>query len=645
MKNFKSWLLATTCVCMFSCADNANDDSNDLLRTQTVAPERLAERRAQLYVTNNADGNITIYDLTNETSKSIATSSTAAEGIHYDAALDLVTQASRSNLQLASYANVSSLMDGDSPAPALTSSADLESPRELAVLEDKYVVSDNGSNKFFVYTKSGDNYSLTNTFDIPFNVWGITFKGTDLYAVVDNSSDLAVFYDFFSNTTDGLLRPSKRVTIEGIIRTHGLTYSGSDDVMIMTDIGDAANATDDGGFHVIPNFSEKFDALSDGEALSVLDQTRVAGPATMLGNPIDVAYDAVTDAIYISEIGNGKVVGFTNIGDGGNLTPTFIADLPAASSIQFSSEETDGDIGESSTDFRSEMFVTVTFNSDVTYYDFVNNLSKSITTASAASEGIYYSGSTDGIIQASRANNRLEFYSPFTTVSDSSTVAPNFVSNPDLPSPREIAVFGNKVVVADNGNNQFFVYSYDGTSFSLTNTFDIPFNVWGITFMGNDLLAVVDNTSDLAVFQNFFANTMSGAIMPDKQITIEGIVRTHGITFSASDDILIMTDIGAASNTTDDGGFHVIYDFTSKLAALETGATLPMTDQVRVAGPKTKLGNPIDVAYDNRSKRIYISEVGNGKVLGFSDYEMGGDLHPRFTDTQKAASSIYFYSN
>ena len=121
----------------------------------------------------------------------------------------------------------------------------------------------------------------------------------------------------------------------------------------------------------------------------------------------------------------------------------------------------------------------------------------------------------------------------FFAVTDLANIAADFSGSAELASPREIAVFGNKVVVSSNSENKFYVYEYNGSSFSLLNTFDAGFNTWGITFMGNSLLAVVDNTSDLAVYDNFLtAFSADGAITPTKRITVEGIVRTHGIDYS-----------------------------------------------------------------------------------------------------------------
>ncbi len=577
-------------------------------------------RRTELFVTNNADGNISKYSITGDSLVTLMTPTTAAEGIYYDATTDVVYQASRSALQLEAYTDVSTLMDGASVTPAFAGAAELESPRELAVSGTTYVVSDDGSDKFFIYENSGSGFTLTSTVEVPFPVWGITFKGDDLFAVVDTTGDLAVFRNFLSNATNGVLYPSKRVTVEGIVRTHGITYDGSDDVMVLTDIGLASNAMDDGGFHVISDFSSKFDALSDGELFPVGMQVRVAGPSTLMGNPIDVAYDSETDAVYISEVGNGKVLGFTSIGSGGDLTPSFNKDLPMASSIYFSSDETDGNVGDSSMASTTRLYTTSTANGNVTVYDGSGATLKTILTASTATEGIYYNAMNDAMIQASRSGMALGYYSGFSSVLDAATIAADFTSGAVLASPREIAVFGDKVVVSSNTENKFYVYQYNGSSFTLLNTFDAGFNTWGITFMGNTLLAVVDNTSDLAVYDNFLTEyTMDGAITPDKRITIEGIVRTHGIDYSEADDVLVMTDIGDAADANTDGGFQVTQGFTAKLAALDNGSTLSLSEQTRVAGAATQMGNPIDVAYDHKTKTVFIAEIGNGKVLAFAD--------------------------
>ena len=120
------------------------------------------------------------------------------------------------------------------------------------------------------------------------------------------------------------------------------------------------------------------------------------------------------------------------------------------------------------------------------------------------------------------------------------------------------------------------------------------------------------------VFENFFSNP-NGSILPTKRVTIEGLVRTHGITFSAADNRMILTDVGSATSDSD-GGIIVINDFSSKIAATPNMGTITMANQVRVYGPNSSLGNPVDVAYDNVTNNIFIAERLNagGKVLTFA---------------------------
>lgn len=307
-----------------------------------------ANLESRLYASNNSDGNVTRYDVNDDSSfdsNTLLTLSLNSEGIYYDATTDQVTQASRTLLQLNTYADASISADGATVNVTASSSADLVSPRDLAVSGNIYVVSDNSDadgnpatadGRLFVYTKTGSNFTLRNVVTVNFKVWGIEFVGNDLYAVVDTTSDIAVFTNFASsNTTDATVAASKRVTVEGITRTHGIAFDGG--TMVLTDIGDADSDTD-GGFHVITNFQSKFDAIANGGTLSVADQTRVSGVLTLLGNPVAAEYDAENQIVYIAERANGggRVVSFTNIEAGGNVGPTMNATLSGASSLYLS---------------------------------------------------------------------------------------------------------------------------------------------------------------------------------------------------------------------------------------------------------------------------------------------------------------------
>ena len=220
----------------------------------------------------------------------------------------------------------------------LSSSADLNSPRDIAVSADGsvYVVSDNGDNAFYVYTRTNGEFTLRNTLQAEFDVWGIEFVGADLYAVVDNSSDIAVYNNFLSNTTDATIVADARVTFEGIVRTHGLAFDGN--TMILTDVGVAsgAGADTDGAFHVVTNFVSKFNGAGDGGTVTLDAQSRVSGALTLLGNPVAAEYDAEADIVYIAERANsgGLVLSFDNATTlSGNVGPNLNAAVRGASSL------------------------------------------------------------------------------------------------------------------------------------------------------------------------------------------------------------------------------------------------------------------------------------------------------------------------
>jgi hypothetical protein len=337
MKTLKSIFLSAIVVFAFAACSSDDDGA---------PADPTPDGKAELYASNNSNGNITKYDVKdrdNVTSSTFLTLSLDSEGIYYDAESDEVTQASRSLFQLNTYAGISVATPGVLIEASFSSSADLQSPRDLAVNGNFYVVADNANaeGRFFVYTRTGDGFTLRNVITVNFEVWGITFVGNDLYAVVDNTSDLAVFTNFLSNSTTTTLEASKRITIEGIVRTHGIAFDGG--TMILTDIGAATGpgADTDGAIHVIANFQSKFDAVANGGTMAVAgNQIRIEGSNTFLGNPVAAEFDAESNTIFIAERANagGRVLAFTNFEAGGNITPSMNMMLSGASSLYFHRE-------------------------------------------------------------------------------------------------------------------------------------------------------------------------------------------------------------------------------------------------------------------------------------------------------------------
>jgi len=340
MKTIKIMALACATAMSFTSCDDS--DNEVILETETKV----------LFTSNNSDGNVNMYNVSNMnnvTSSTLFTTTLQADGIYYDESEDLVVQASRTTFGLEGYTGIDISNNSLDVNVGVTGSLDMISPREVAVNGNLYVVADNADvdgdtttndGRLFIYSKNGDTFTLRNTIVTDIKLWGIIFKGNDLYAIVDTTNELAVYTDFLNNTSNTALTASKTIAIEGIVRTHGLTYDAMTDTMVLTDIGDATNVQDDGGFHIINNFTSKFNTTSNGETLAVSEQTRVSGSNTLLGNPVDVAYDNETETVFIAEAGNGggRILAFNNINSGGNLTPTYNASLSSASAVYLHKE-------------------------------------------------------------------------------------------------------------------------------------------------------------------------------------------------------------------------------------------------------------------------------------------------------------------
>lgn len=301
---------------------------------------------------------------------------------------------------------------------------------------------------------------------------------------------------------------------------------------------------------------------------------------------------------------------------------------------------------------ESTLVTSSSTSGKITYLDLLATtpMVKSFTVGSLDSEGISYDNVTDAVIVASRTNNRLETYtglkSALSTGTDNLMLSLTSLTG-QFTNARETAISGDVVIVAQdqlasNGMlNKLFVYQKTTTGFSLLKTFTTDFKLWGIHMEGNDLFAVADLTGDIIQFKNFMTNA-SGTIAATKRVTIEGLTRTHGITYSTSDDVMILTDVASAASAID-GGLIIIKNFSSIFASTVATGTIALTSQIRVYGPNSLLGNPVDVAYDNVTNYIYVAERLNagGQVLTYSYPTASGDFAPINVRAEAGVTSVF----
>ena len=305
---------------------------------------------------------------------------------------------------------------------------------------------------------------------------------------------------------------------------------------------------------------------------------------------------------------------------------------------------------------QAKLFTSSNTTGKVSYLDLVaaGATVKSFTINSLDSDGVLYNNATDEVVVASRSNNKLEVYSNVTAAANSNATSlmMSAASTSDFSNARETAVSGDKIIVAQdqsaaNGNtNKFVVYQkFASGVVSFSASYTLNFKVWAMQMVGNTLYAVADLTGDLLVFDNFLSNP-SGSIMPTKRVTIQGLIRTHGLTFSEIDNRMILTDVGSATIDSD-GGVIVINNFTSVISSTPNLGTVATSSQVRIYGPNSTLGNPVDVAYDSNSKKIYVAERLNagGRVLTFPVPVSSSDMAPEAARAEPGVSSIFLFRN
>ncbi|MFZ1704688.1 MAG: DUF4331 family protein [Saprospiraceae bacterium] len=259
-------------------------------------------------------------------------------------------------------------------------------------------------------------------------------------------------------------------------------------------------------------------------------------------------------------------------------------------------------------------------------------------------DGIHYDEKNDVLYQLNRSKNTINAYSkvkenlakkisPILTASSSFT----------FTNGREIAVQGNRMVIVQdadvsNGNvDKLIVCRISPTFIVLEKEFLLGFPLWGIHIDNNTLYVLEDLSNKVAEYRNFF-DLSSGMITPNQVVTVENLVRTHGITYDRQADMMILTDVGAASSPTD-GAYIIIKNYHAKV----NDNMISLAEQIRIEGPNSKLGNPVDIAFDRTSQNIYIAERANngGAVLGYSLPTQSGDQAPSYEQVFSGASALY----
>jgi|SRR5690554_5957086 len=295
-----------------------------------------------VYAASNSSNKIAVYQLFPEDIVGGLNdiSSNNNQGVYYNKEDDELVVNSKEQQAINVFSNVKNTTSGTSLNLALSSASVLQNPRDIAVKDQYYIVSDSELNseegKLLIFERDENGFQLRNTVSLNYEVWGLEMRGSDLYHTIPNTSDVAVFRDFISTyTTDTTAAPDKRISLERMENIRGI--SSDSGVFVFTDVGDV-DRSKDGAIQSVSRFIEKFNAVEDGGEMAFQsNQIRVSGEFTKLGNPLDVVYDASIDGIFVAENSRdgGAILFFQGIEIGGEIAPLYTFAFEGASSLTF----------------------------------------------------------------------------------------------------------------------------------------------------------------------------------------------------------------------------------------------------------------------------------------------------------------------
>jgi len=95
----------------------------------------------------------------------------------------------------------------------------------------------------------------------------------------------------------------------------------------------------------------------------------------------------------------------------------------------------------------------------------------------------------------------------------------------------------------------------------------------------------------------------------------------HGIVYVEATDTLLLSDVGAVTVGANDDGEPFAIGGASFASGLSNVS-------VRIGGPATRLGNPVDIAFDGRN--LYVAEKTFDNIHRFDDFldHPGGNAAP-----------------
>lgn len=512
-----------------------------------------------------------------------------------------------------------------------------------------------GGNSIEVFgTAAGENAVPLASTPLAGNAWDLVYdEPSDRLFLAMTNGTVVVVDDYvaggFMATPSRTLTPDTAGTVSNI---HGIAYQADTDTLVITDVGDAAVA-DDGRLYVIGNASTANGTVTPSRSLF--------GPATMMGNPVDLVLDG--DKAYIAEKSNDAVLVYNNVvsGNSGEVAPDNVVDSTKPESLVLVVNQPVladlSDIDESGTGFTG---VAVTSNApaspsdpDVVVLDLDLGAMQRGFTTGLDRESLGFNQMGDAYITY---DTGLAVINRLATGRDGEMFAASRDrliegANTGLSSPKGFDVADQQgwVLVTDNGDPAVRVYGAQAGG-DVAPLFSTSLSVapWDLDYdPDEDRLYVALTDGSVAVFDEY--STRRGSAGADRVITpAEGGVafaaptNLHGIVHVAETDQLILSDVGSGANPTD-GKLYVLGNASGADGLTEVSVRIDDGDNNAVGA--TQLGNPVDIAFDG--EHLYVAEKSQGMVLRFDNIlsSAGGDVAPSLTWMQSAPESVSLISD
>jgi hypothetical protein len=620
---------------------------------------------AQFYVANNGASNAGTVTQRDETWGEWASLTTGTnEGVSFDGAHNLVQAGDGAVVGLRTFCG--ELMDGEGfldgrDRELSGAQTGLVTPKGLAVAAGGYyLVANNGASQIAVFgsAAAGDVPPVGST-PLPANPWDLAYdEDSDRLFVALVDGTVAVFDGYvagdFGGAADRVITPSDALGAKISTNLHGIAYHADTDRLVVTDVGAttitaSADFASDGAIYVIG-------AASSAEG-AVVPERVIEGPATWLGNPVDLALDGA-DARVVEKAQNQLLV-FRDVlvGESGEIAPDYalaseapesIAPLPDRSAILGVSDIVDPNtsllgvmVTRNPADLTSASAGTVlllsrALDAEGTVFD--AELSSAESIAFSADGDAYVSFddnvTTGGVAVVGRLSQRDGSWDNRRDRKIEGTLA-------SLSSPRGMEVadelgwlFVSEFDAAAPGIHVFGTCaSGDVAAIAIIDTAGA--RPWDVDYdPGSDTLYAAFTNGTVGAYDDVSQDLGAGG--PDRVLTpaasgTKASVNLHGIRYDATSDTLILSDVGDAAVSTD-GQL-----FTLPFASSADGY---VEATKKITGALTQLGNPVDLAYDGRD--LYVAEKLGGAVLLFRNFmaKTDGNLAPDVAYTVTSPESV-----